>query len=341
MTGEDQRLAFEALIASQGIDSLSNEIAFNQIGRLIDLAGDLKRDDGTGLAIKWCDMLEERGLSNPEAALLEYFRANAWSNRQHDRHHNAAAAWAWEQPELRKSILYLRKAVNHLGFSKLTPLRRCQILTNLANQMNTIGRFAEALEYWDRALVINQHFGMALGNRGCGLARYARTLYDDGQAKVFLRFAHEILSASLSTQAYYESPGNEKAKAFFNKTKTGIERAVTASRGIDVDGHNMGASDKERQYRRWCLQNRLFLNPLNDLGAYSIANRDVLMLPNFVTLIGESPTLIGFFNQMKQEFVSARWLYYEGVHAQHAHFSDRDVRLSNTLDYRSSDTRSF
>ena len=36
---------------------------------------------------------------------------------------------------------------------------------------------------------------------------------------------------------------------------------------------------------------------------------------------------------MKQEFVSARYLYYDGINADQPHFSDRDVLLYNTLDY--------
>jgi hypothetical protein len=59
------------------------------------------------------------------------------------------------------------------------------------------------------------------------------------------------------------------------------------------------------------------------------------MLPNYVTERMEPPTLIGFFNQMKQEFVSARWLYFQGVRGNGVHFSDRDVLLHNTLDYPS------
>ena len=38
---------------------------------------------------------------------------------------------------------------------------------------------------------------------------------------------------------------------------------------------------------------------------------------------------------MKQEYASARYLYYEGMHVQGPHFSDRGVRLYNTLDYPS------
>ena len=42
---------------------------------------------------------------------------------------------------------------------------------------------------------------------------------------------------------------------------------------------------------------------------------------------------VGFYNQMKQEYASARYLLYEGLHNEKAHFSDKKVRLENTLDY--------
>jgi hypothetical protein len=81
------------------------------------------------------------------------------------------------------------------------------------------------------------------------------------------------------------------------------------------------------------LTNRLFLNPINDALERSVAADDGLALPSFVTKLGEPPTLIGFFNQLKQEYVSARWAYYGGTHSDRPHFSDRSVSLFNTLDY--------
>ena len=83
----------------------------------------------------------------------------------------------------------------------------------------------------------------------------------------------------------------------------------------------------------WCLREVMFLNPLNNLHSSPIAARDVLTLPSFVTPLREPPVLIGFFNQIKQEYVSARWLYFEGINAKALHMSDRDVLLYNTLDY--------
>lgn len=97
----------------------------------------------------------------------------------------------------------------------------------------------------------------------------------------------------------------------------------------------MGNSPEEAAYREWCLKNRLFLNPLNDLGAYPIAARDVFSQPSITTDLYEGPYYLGLYNQMKQEYASARYLYYEGTHVQGPHFSDRGVRLLNTLDYPS------
>jgi len=45
------------------------------------------------------------------------------------------------------------------------------------------------------------------------------------------------------------------------------------------------------------------------------------------------PPVIGFFNQMKQEYASARFMLYEGLNSTRLHFSDRGVRLFDTLDY--------
>jgi LA2681-like HEPN len=79
----------------------------------------------------------------------------------------------------------------------------------------------------------------------------------------------------------------------------------------------------------------LFLNLLNELGPKSVAAHDPLVLPSFVTKLGEPPTLIGYFNQLKQEFVSARRTFFEGIQDGPAHLSDNGVLLINTLDYPS------
>jgi hypothetical protein len=56
-------------------------------------------------------------------------------------------------------------------------------------------------------------------------------------------------------------------------------------------------------------------------------------LPAHVAPVGDPPTFVAWFNQMKQEFVSSRWLLYEGTRSRKEHFVDNEVFLVNTLDY--------
>jgi hypothetical protein len=315
-------------LISTGIADLSDDAAIKKTGIAIDRAGDQKHDDGLIAALDWCDQLQKRSLSEADRSLLEYFRANARGIRQQLKHRDLDAAWGWDQPEFLQQILSLRRAVRSPGYESLPTVRRCQIQTNLGNQLNTLGRFIDALPVWNRALKIKPQFGMALGNRGYGLYRYAKSLYDSGHAYVFASFAHR----------YYEGEHYDDAKALFSRQKADIEKRVPIeeiNRSISMDDHDLGPSKQEREYRKWALYECLFLNPLNDLGPYSIAATDIFHLPSFTLPISDPPTLVGLFNQIKQEFVSARWLLYGGLHSHTVHFSDREVLLYNTLDYPS------
>jgi hypothetical protein len=325
-------------MAVENLDAFSDDAALNKAGVLVDISGDLNDESGATRAVEWCEAISKRPLSSTNGALLEYFWANAWENRRRAKHVNRAAAWNWEQPELLNQILHLRRAIQHVGYNELDATRRCQIQTNLGNQLSITGRFVEAQQRWNLALKIDPHFGMALGNRGRGLMEYARSLYDRGHRGVFLAFAHRSLTQALSQYAL-DIGQDGGASASFAEAKAQIETTIDAAHldpaGMRMDDDNLGRSVLEREYRQWALDEVLFLNPLNDLGAHTIAARDVFTLPDFMTPIDESPTLVGLFNQMKQEFVSARWLLFESLHAGRPHFSDREVLLYNTLDYPS------
>lgn len=173
---------------------------------------------------------------------------------------------------------------------------------------------------------------MAQGNRGYGFFHYARVLYDKGQTSVFLKYSHYDLKSALSGPLY------DDAKKAFKKTIAQIESAVSPeylSADLDMHSFPLGKSDQEIHYRKWCLKNTLFLNPLNDLGPYPIACQDVLNAPSIVVKLGEGPYYFGYFNQIKQEYASARYLFYEAMNSKEPHFSDNEVFLYNTLDYPS------
>jgi hypothetical protein len=240
--------------------------------------------------------------------------------------------------ECQEQILELRRAVRHDAFAGMPVLRQCQILTDLANQLNKIGRFIDAVETYDRALRLNSRFGMARGNRGIALSHYAHALYDDGQRAFMLATGHQSLKAAVANDAYYEGLGYAPAQEVFRERAKQIESRVNLNGAAKLrrKRYHTGRNPAEQHYRNWCLRNRLFINPLNDLGSMPIAAQDVLTLPSLTVSIAEGayvPGVIGFFNQMKQEFVSARFLYYEGSKSKRSHFSDRRVLLYNTLDY--------
>ncbi len=176
---------------------------------------------------------------------------------------------------------------------------------------------------------------MALGNRGYGRIEYANAIYSQHTREELIWAAYRDLrrAVELVDEYPYGSPG---APEFF---KWHISDLL-ARFGPDFLNHEMkffdyslGRSHRKKDYRTWALRETLFLTPLNDLGTYNAAASDPLHLPAYVAPLNEPPLLIGFFNQIKQEYVSARWLFFDGMDSDKPHFSDREVYLLNTLDY--------
>lgn len=318
------------------IDGLSNDQALDMIARLVDQAGDGTDLDLADESLKLADELQARGLIPAQMALLDYFRANAWACCYTARQGDSAAVWDFEQPEVRQQVYLLRRAINSPGGDAMSVFRRCQIRTNLGTQLNILGRLVEARAQWNTALKMDPRFWMARANRGRALMYYAAALYDPGHAEVFALHAYRDLTAAVSLISRYPHLGDSALAGFFSKSAEQISDHYdieAIEKAHKPDGWDTGGEADERAYRNWCLHNVLFLNPLNDVEATSIAARDIMGVPNFVTPIGEPPVVTGMFNELKQGFVSARWLLWEGIESREPHFSDRGVLLYNTLDY--------
>jgi len=328
----DTKKIFNDLISIQSLESYNSRKSLDILGSLIDLSMDFRSRSGLIHAIKLSKQLSNRDLKSPESAELNYFLGNAWSNLGSLRRRLNNNIWEWEQAETEKEIIHYRKALQLSKQDKASEKRLCQILINLGNLMSNVGRFVEAVDYWERALALFPNYSMALGNRGYGRKNYADYLYDRGHALIFYKHAYTDLVAVNKEEIH------ESAWIVFDSCRQGIENNApsnVAEMDFDLYKFSIGRSKKEKNYRQWCLQNRLFLNPLNDLGLFPIAARDVLHTPNITADIEEGPIYQGFYNQMKQEFVSARFQYYEGVNTESPHFSDKEVLLLNTLDYPS------
>lgn len=324
----------------RSITKMSNAEALEHIGQLIDDAFDASFERGGKRALYLLDELSKRELVDTDGAQAEYFRANAWAALSHIA--NVRQSWSWEAPERQAELLALSRASNHAGFASLDKVCQCQILTNHANLLNTVGRTIDAIATWDAALKIIPRFALAWGNRGGGLGSYARMVFDDYERAILALHAFDSLRSSMEEDAFFDSGDPRGAVTYFSGQATEIAGAVNidAVREMqNLDQGNAGRSKTERAYRRWCLEHRLFLCPLNDLGQHLAAATDDLMLPPLVEGINDRPDghlpppIVGFFSQMKQEYASARFLLFEGMSSTRIHFSDRGVSLTDTLDY--------
>ncbi|MGD0073499.1 MAG: LA2681 family HEPN domain-containing protein [Candidatus Binataceae bacterium] len=311
----------------EGIDGRQDEDVVARTCLLTDVALELGRKDSLACALAWHEALEQRGIRGEQAIVLDFTRANALAGEGY------GTEWQWEQATLAREIFYLRRAVSNQKFAQIPEILRCKCLNNLGSRLRVAGRAIEALDCWRRALEVQPNFGMALCNRARILAAYAEALEDTGEKALFLSVAHKEASAALAPTALYTDVRDEATRRITKTLKEWIESVLDVE-GIAAEDpltwQDTATAEEEREYRHWCLVNCLYLNPSNDLGPYTVATTDSMGLATHVVPVDAPHIFESFFDQMKQEYVSARWLLYEGLTVKTPHFSDREVLLQAT-----------
>lgn len=179
------------------------------------------------------------------------------------------------------------------------------------------------------------NFAMALGNKGVGLIHYARALYDYGHAGVMIAHAVNELKGAISKDALWDSGLHPEAEEYFKANYLSAEKHLERIEyrfDYDLNQWSVGDSKAEKEYRTWCIENDLFLSPLNDVTKLSVSAQDVLHLPSHTYSIDEEARFPNFFNIMKQEYVTARFMLFESLDFYGEHISDKDVLLMNGFD---------
>lgn len=283
------------------------------IAALNGLAGQSRRPEATEKALAWCEVASRRKLDAAGRGLVNFYAAHAWIGRHHERKNTSGA---WEQPEIEKAIFHLKKAVDDPAFLFFDELLRCQNLTLLGNQYSYVGDFIHALEYWDRAIETDTSFGMALGNRGKGIAGYAGLIADDSLTPVFLGMALDNLAASIDEDARYY--GDEQGREYFRAELEKIEATLTDP-GSETALARLSAmrtekSGKDKGFRKWCLSKKLYLNPYNDLCRVNAAAFDIMEQPGVrPAALSILPPPIRFLSQLRREYIAARRLCHDAV----------------------------
>lgn len=306
-----------------------------KLGEEIDKAFSEENDNQLRYCIEKAESLRTNCTNPDDVAVLEYFMGNGWSNLDKICCKTQYKNWDYKRVGHINAIKSFRKCV--LTENVSDGIRNnifLQAFTNLGNMFSESGRIVYAIECWKKALKIEPTFGMAGCNFGHGLVYYASYQYDANHAHVILRDAYKLL------QIYSNQPNIPKeAQSVFNSDIEYIEKILSKDYLLgkrNFKEYSLGKSKKEKQYRKWILENGLYLNPLNDLFYSTAIAHDVTSLPNMLVKDYDTPVYQGFFNQIKQEYLTARYLYYhykfelsdEGIH-----YSDNGRHLVDTLDY--------
>lgn len=309
----------------------------DHIGCLIDASCDTGQQDGARLAIQRCERLRGvASLTDKESALLDYYEANACDVLAPCSTANSAEAWKWTDVSRDNQIRLLRRAQRSPGFTQLGRDRRAEIFTNLANALDTQGRFVEAVELYGKAVEASPDHGMAHGNFGLCLETYGRTLCTQMHPVGCCPLTAFMARAWVHLVAALNSPLPPAAARVFSDARLRLEEDLRKFAEGEVPtlpgGRLRRMNKKERRRRDWCLDKCLFLNPLNDLDDLDKAATDILLLPPIVHDPADGQFVLSLFNEVKELYVSARLCLYEGLENKKTHFEDRDVLLVNTLD---------
>lgn len=318
-------------ILNAKFDEFSSKEKIGSIGELVDLASDLRDNRFLDKAFLISEALDLDGLQSNDRLNFYYFFANAWSTKRLINIQKKTGSWENVKYELTKELYHLRKCISIKEFENSSPEFQCQVYTNLGNLFQSVGRFVDAQEYWNLALKVIPDFHMALGNKARGLFEYARLIYDGSHQNIFIYHAYTSIKEALHGETMIHPSAFNAFKGLLNQIQTNWPQEYLTSRhSFD---YNLGKDKKLTAYRKWCLNYTLYLNPLNDLAPYNLACHDILHLPNMTVPAGDPPKYHSLFNQIKQEYGTARFLFYEGLQLPKPNYSDKDIVLVDTLDY--------
>lgn len=306
---------------------LSLNAKYQSLGRKIDTANDCRDLFSLQQAIKDCQDYINATKDPLEISILYYLQANAWSGRKQRN------SWNWDPKTDRQSLIANRNAVRYAEkIQEQIPAQElARRYTNLANETDEAGLFIEAGEWYDKALSCQSNKGVALFNKGISLAHYSGHLFGDWEQRVFAHeaafwFQEAIRVGSLDLQEEFFPVDVLKRKYawFFELSQPVRLQNVT---------EKLNFAGIELEYRRWVVEHKLFLNPLNDICTKAV-NRyvleDSLTTPSFTFQTGSKRAYLPLrINQLKQEFIAARTLFFEGITSTQEHYSDHCTHLES------------
>lgn len=262
--------------------------------------------------------------------MFYYNLANGWNYKEQ----LTQSTPSFNSEYIAKQIYCTRLAIQYCDAS--SDFRKSQIWTNLGNLYSHLGRLTEAINAWDNATKYTPEFGMAIGNMGQCIYKYGGALFNHELRLIFLHTSYRLLKKAINSET-----SQPEAKAEYEKIVKSIE-SVNKPKGFlkEINYPNILCDEPEPQvqYWEWCISHKLVLNPLNDIIIHEAAAYDIIGLPKLFFEGKEYPQnkvdfYLSMFNEIKQQYASARYFVYKGTLRNDTHFSDKNNLLAMKTDY--------
>lgn len=254
-----------------------------------------------------------------------------------------------------KPLLYQRQAMQHDSFQDCPRKFKAMILTNTGNAFGKIGRFIEAIECYEQAILCVPIFAMALHHRGNSLFKLANWLalnpeIDADPTAIYFLYveAKNNYDRAFQQGAVWEThPDNIDIlrKEYYEHILPHIHQtgALEAIKGCKLHSDDFFKGSAEKvAYKKWLLKEHLHLDPINLTFTHDIGGYDYLSLPPYFYRQGEQlPEFFNWFRLLKQEYIAARYFLFQSIELKdQVHFADENIDLFplNEADLQISDT---
>jgi tetratricopeptide (TPR) repeat protein len=285
-----------------------------EISTALDRAGTLifDNDDAESqeTAIGILENLRSSRPTEEDLCISHYYSANAWGRLRKARGKKPAFSISDDPTvlnEFEKEIFHYRSALRRNGGNLLEMRWLLSTMTDLANAYDSCGRFIEAIELYDRALDVDESWGMARGSRGISRLFYARShsLINGSHAWAL----HRAAISDLSKVADSPENVNDEALSIFKKHLEDAKKVSEMSeKESDIEAKIIfAASIRSSPWLAEYSTDRLFLHPGADVFDYPTSAHDCLSVPS------TNADFLAMFDGLTREFITARSVFLEGI----------------------------
>jgi hypothetical protein len=273
------------------------------IGNYIDLASEVNLKEDVLFAINLLETRINSIVSENNKCLLHYFLAVAYSDVYKNTITQTDKEWDWEQEVVEKELENLRLAYQFVS-SETDDQIISNILINLSNRFDNLGRFILSFDFWNKALEHSSFLGMAAVNLGNSLMYYGLNYVNDKKYQVvFIQLAHQYFTNGLKKPLFpgVESQVKERLIAIEKNYKEILDYRFYKE-DLIIDYEN-------EKYSEWGTTKALWLNPISYINPKIDCNKDDL------TFIHSNIEFVDFFETIKRDYIFCRRQFFESLRA--------------------------